>query len=226
MAMGPFALLVLATPFWGYQLSPPTMPSALLDPVVTTQLADAQLGYGGTAALDTEAEQRADAQNRMWMDWTRGMSAASLAALALTGIFGFVQFGDQYGFHSSYNETACAHGTGVFESCGTTPPYVHATAAGTTALLTTATLVLSSQVDFDRAARIDGDWRTYEVTRWVQFGLLVAQAIGGFLLANATRFGWADEARDFDTLQGFGVAHMALGAAALGMQLYNTVLLF
>lgn len=215
-------VLVLATPVFGLQLTPPAMPSGMLD--VVADYGDAQ---PSALAADLEREElQREAHDRDMRDWTRGFSLASLAALAVTGVLGFVQFGDEYGFHQGYGDTACAHGTAVFGSCGSETPYVHAIAAGTTALLSTTTLVLSTQVDFDRAARADGDWRTYEVTRWVQFGMLLVQALGGFLIANAVRFGWANEANDFGTLQGFATAHMVWGAATLGMQAYNTILLF
>ena len=221
--MNPLAIIALATPLWGFQLAPPAMPSGLLD-VVPADYGDA---HGVVAdGLTIEEEEHAEAQNRTMMDWTRGMSAASTAALALTGILGFVQFGDEYGFHAHYADTACAQGTPVLHTCGGETPWVHASAAGTTALLSTATLILSTQVDFDRAARMDSDWRIYEVTRWVQFGMLLVQALGGFLLANSVRFGWANEASDFGTLQGFATAHMIWGAATLGLQAANTILLF
>jgi hypothetical protein len=221
--MNPLAVIALATPLWGFQLAPPAVPSGVLD-VVPADYGGAHGTMGDV--FTTEEDARAEAHNRTMMDWTRDMSVASTVALAVTGVLGFVQFGDEYGFHGRYVDTACAQGTPALHTCGGETPWVHATAAGTTAVLSTTTLVLSSQVDFDRAARMDGDWRTYETTRWVQFGMLLLQALGGFLLANSVRFGWANEATDFNTLQGFAAAHMVLGAATLGMQLYNTILLF
>jgi hypothetical protein len=221
--MSPLAVLAFATPLFGFQLTPPAMPGG----IAATLPADYGDAHGGisTVVLDEDLAQR-EAHDRTMRDWTRGFSVASTVALAVTGVFGFVQFGDQYGFHAHYADTACAHGTAVFGSCGTDVPYVHMTAADVTAALSLTTLILSTQVDFDLASRADGDWRTYEVTRWVQFGMLLVQALGGFFLANAVRFGWASEAQDFNTLQGFATAHMVWGAATLGMQVANTILLF
>ena len=59
----------------------------------------------------------------------------------------------------------------------------------------------------------------------------VAPDPGGFdalLLtsANAVRFGWANPQHDFTTLEGFALGHMCLGAAILGLETFNSILLF
>ncbi len=81
-------------------------------------------------------------------------------------------------------------------------------------------------MDFARAARHDADWRIYEVTRWVGLAMFVVQGLGGFLIANSQRFGWADEQRDFGTLQDLATVHMAFGLATAGLEVYNTAIMF
>lgn len=224
-SMGPLVALALATPVWGFALTPPmlTAPSILPDQV-------AQLG--GMESIEAEVEarvleaQRAEAFDATVMDWTVGLQVATTAALAVTGTLGFIQFSDEYGFHERWTQTACATGEAVLDDCGEETPWEHALAAGTSALLLTGTIVASAMVNYDTAVLRDGDWRVYEVTRWIALGLTGLQALGGFLLANAVDFGWADPQEDFQTLQGFAGAHLALGVTALGANVLNSILLF
>ena len=205
------------TPIWGLALRPSASSPAI--DVVTAPAATSQLrpitGRDVAPAYDTSL-----------MEWTRAMSLASVVAFAGAGVFGAIQFADEYGFHGTRDETACATGDNVLDDCGAATPWPHLLAVGATAGLGLTTLVLSTQVDYDEAARLDADWRTYEVTRWIGLGMFVVQAAGGFLLANAIRWGWADEQRDFETLQALAGAHLGWGAATLGLEIYNTAILF
>lgn len=204
------------TPIWGFALHP-----AASSPAIDGATLSATSQVRRIAGRDV-----APAYDATMMEWTRAMSLASVVAFAGAGVFGAIQFADEYGFHGTPGETACATGDNVLDDCGAATPWPHLVAVGTTAGLGLATLVLSTQVDFDEAARIDGDWRIYEVTRWIGLGMFVVQAAGGFLLANAVRWGWADEQRDFETLQALAGAHLGWGAATLGLEVYNTAILF
>lgn len=213
--------LFLATSIWGFTLQPPASISTITAP----QLPQVRAGM---PALTLEDEHRAAevARNNTIMDWTRGMELAGTISLAVTAVFGAIQFGDEYGFHGDYSQTACANGDPVFDYCGRSTPVPHLTAAGVAAATGLTAFILSTQVNFDLAAAIDGDWRTFEVTRWVGLGMTVAQAILGFFVANSIRFGWLNEVNDFDTLQGLAAGHLALGVATLALETYNTILLF
>lgn len=217
--------LVSSTPIWGFALQPPAVvPSVVPDPraqVRTSVLVDDE----HVPTLDEE-QLRAERHNATMMDWTRAMSLSAVGTFAVTAVLGAIQFADEYGFHGSLAQTACATGEHVLDDCGRATPWPHLVAVGATAGLGLTTLVLSTQVDYERAARRDGDWRTYEVTRWIGLGMFAVQAVGGFLLANALRFGWADEQRDFETLQALAGAHLAWGAATIGLEAYNTAILF
>lgn len=217
--MLPLTALALATPIWGFSLhlNATPLPAAALAPVYATN-------EDGSVSLAEWTS--AESTNNTLMDWNRALSLATVGAMAVTGVLGFIQFGDEYGFHERRTDTACATGNDVLGGCGENVPWAHAALAGTSALLGVTTLIVSTQIDFERAARHDADWRIYETTRWVSFGLLVAQGLLGFFMSNAVRFGWADEDQDFMTLQGFAVGHMILGASALGMQAVNTALIF
>ena len=223
--MGPLVALALATPMWGLALTPPVLAAPSIGPAPIAQL-------GGMEDLEAEVErqvqeaQHAEAFAATVMDWTHGLQVATTVALAVTGTLGVIQFSDEYGFHERWTQTACATGNAVLDDCGDETPWEHALAAGTSALLLTSTIIASLMVDYDTAVLRDGDWRTYEVTRWIALGLTLLQATGGFLLANAVDFGWADEQEDFATLQAFAGAHMALGITALGANLVDSILLF
>jgi hypothetical protein len=223
--MNPLLVLALATPMWGFSLAPPTLASVDAAPLASIDAATlAQLRE--VRPLTTESDLAHVAHNNTMMDLTRGFQLAATAAMAVTGVLGFIQFGDEYGFHSRYEDTACATGNSVFDYCGRSTPWVHLTSALTTAGLGLTSFIMSTQVDFDLAGRIDGDWRTYEVTRWVGLGMFVVQALAGFLIANSVRFGWANEQGDFQTLQALAAGHMVWGAATLALETYNTILLF
>lgn len=221
--MNSIVALALSTPIWGFSLQPPMAEAPAILPAHAAQMS---VALDGELAHEAELDASAESRNATMMDWTRNVSLGTVAVFAVAGTLGFIQFADEYGFHGDPSQTACANGDAVFSDCGEATPWPHLLAVGATAGLGLTTFVLSTQVDYERAARRDADWRTYEVTRWVGLGMFAAQAAGGFLLANATRFGWADEQRDFDTLQALAGAHMAWGTATLGMEVYNTAIMF
>lgn len=209
---------IASTPIWGLALSPPIAATA----AVPLELA--HLRTIGRAEPDETVP--AVAYDTTMMEWTRAMSLASVVGFAGAAVLGAIQFADEYGFHDERAETACATGDNVLDDCGGATPWPHLLAVGATAGLGLTTLILSTQVDYEQAARRDGDWRTYEVTRWIGLGMFVVQAAGGFLLANSIRWGWADEQRDFETLQALAGAHLGWGAATMGLEIYNTAILF
>jgi hypothetical protein len=172
--------------------------------------------------MDLERDPHAETM----MDLARGFQLSATLAMAVTGALGIVQFADEYGLHADYSQTACATGEAVLDYCGGSTPTAHLVSALGTAGLGLTSFILSTQVDYDYASRRDGDWRTYETTRWLGVGMFVVQPLGGFILANSVRFGWADEQGDFDTLQALAGAHAVWGIATLGVETYNTALLF
>ncbi|AKF04480.1 hypothetical protein DB32_001629 [Sandaracinus amylolyticus] len=209
------AALLVATPIWGFALRPP---STLDLEVVGERVV--------VAATPSELAPPEDPLQPEKMQWTRGIVLSTALAMAVTLGIGAVQFADEYGFHDSYDDTRCAQGTAVLDNCGEDVPWQHAVAAGITAGGVIFATLKSFFIDFDGVARVDSDWRVYETTRWVVLGMVVAQAIAGVLVSNAVRFGWADPVDDFDTLQAFAIGHMALGAATLGVQIANSILVF
>jgi hypothetical protein len=218
--MHPLVALALSTPIWGLSLHAP-MALASVAPPPIAQVEDVE-----APVIPADAFAHGAAYDRTTMDLTRAFQLGATVAMAGTNVLGLIQFGDEYGFHRDLTDTACATHDAVLDDCGQATPVAHLVAAGGTAGLGVAAFVFSTQIDYDVASRFDGDWRTYEVTRWLGLGMNALQAVFGFFLANAIRFGWADPQRDFDVLQGFAIGHAALGIATLGVETYNTALLF
>ncbi len=218
------ATLALSTPVWGFALQPPSLavPSLLpetLAQVESVEAADAE-------RPPTVSDRWLESHTTAMVNWTRALQLSATAATAAAGGVGFIQFGDEYGFNGSYEQTACANGTGVFNFCGEETPWAHALAAGTAASLLISAYAVSHAVPGDIAARRDGDWRTFETLRNVGLALALLQGVAGFFLANSTRFGWLDAQEDFDTMQALALGHMGLGLGVLGVSVANTILIF
>ena len=209
--------LLLATPLFGLSLRAPDV-----SPVLAPETFAAE---SASRTLDEEAV-RADADTRTIMEWTRALHLGATVTLGGAVVVGGIQFGDEYGFHGGRAETACANNSAVLNDCGGETPWPHALLGGTAAVLGISALLASTQVDFDRASRIDSDWRIYEVTRWATLGLFLLQGAIGFIGANAVDFGWAHPDRHFTTLQSLATAHLVLGGALTVLEAVNTALLF
>ncbi|WP_157068791.1 hypothetical protein [Sandaracinus amylolyticus] len=226
--------LALSTPIWGFSLQPPVLGAPVVVPDVASQVRTVVVEegyYDDDYGIDTAAEASAEARNLALMDWTRALNVTTTIAMAVTGAFGIIQFYDEYHFESEYSATPCgmgAQGDPVFDYCGDSTPVPHLIGAGVSAGALISTFIVSTQIDFDRAARRDGDWRTYETTRWIALALGILQAGAGAFLANIDRTDVLnyEDPDDFDIMQGFAVAHAALGVANVGMNLANSILLF
>src|ERR1044072_8339192 len=127
-----FATLLLASPMWHFSLSPPTLAVPHLVPYTVAQLAP---GAPEPAAISDAELTRQLRQRRDIALVHRAFGISTLIAMAATAVLGFIQFGDEYGFHGTRAETACSQGTAVMQDfCGPGTPWPHAVAAGTTAV--------------------------------------------------------------------------------------------
>lgn len=222
--MGTLAAIVLATPIWGLALQPPTLAAPRILPAQVAQMQSA--AEDGSVLVRLDDPSVVPAAVTPEMNWTRYLSLATMAGFATTITLGAIQFADEYGFNARYSQTACANGDAVLDHCGEGTPWAHLLAGLSTATLGIGTLIASTQVDYDHAERADGDWRVYEVTRWIGLVTVGIQALGGFLIANAVRFGWADEQRDFATLQALAGVHMGWGVLTAAVEGFSTALMF
>jgi hypothetical protein len=208
-----FATLLLASPVWHLSLQPPTLGVPQLVPDLAMQLAP------GAPDPETLDDEEVAAQLRQRRDIAlvhRAFGIATLVAMATTAVLGFIQFGDEYGFHGTRTETACVQGTAVMQDfCGSTPPWPHAIAAGTTAVLYFTTLGLAlSMPDPLHVESGSSGWservRIHDALHWVHLSGIIVQALLGAFLANATAFGLNLD-HDFTTMQALAGVHMAVG---------------
>jgi hypothetical protein len=224
----------IATPVWGFALEAPILAGPVLLP---QQLAQVEIetpppelyvpeDYSGLEGVPETRLSEAERHTVTMMDWTRGLTVATSAAMLVTAVLGAIQFSDEYGFHDEWIDTPCARGDTIFGWCGSETPWAHAIGAVTSAGLLISAFVVSTQIDYEIATRRDGDYRTYQTTRWIALGMGALQALAGFLLANSVRWDWLDERQDFDTLQGLAIGHMLFGLATFGMNTANAILLF
>lgn len=215
--MPTLAALVLATPIFGFSLTPPVLPTPGLVPDVVAQLAP------GAPDPETLGDAEVAAQLRQRRDIAmvhRAFGVATWLAMATTAVLGFIQFGDEYGFHGSRPETACGQQTAVLQEFCDGTPWPHAVAGITTAVLYFTTFGLSfampDPLDIEHQ---DSAWagrvRAHRMLRWVHLGGMILQMLVGVVIANPSTFG-IDRDADFDTLQGLAGLHMGIGIATFG----------
>lgn len=215
--MPTLAALALATPLFGFSLQAPVLASPELHPDVVAQLAP---GAPDPAALDDDELARQLRQRQEIALVHRVFGVATWVSMAATAVLGFIQFGDEYGFHGARSETACAQGTAILQEFCEGTPWPHAIAGFTTAALyfTTATLsfLMPDPLDLEHQ---DSAWaervRIHEALRWVHLSGVVIQALLGIFIANHDAFGLEADG-DFDTLQALSVVHMGVGVVTFG----------
>jgi hypothetical protein len=207
-----FTMLLLASPLWHVSL-PPTLATPHLVPYTVAQLAP---GAPEQSEISDAEVARQLQQRRDIALVHRVFGISTWIAMATTAVLGFIQFGDEYGFHGTRAETACAHGTAVMQDfCGPGTPWPHAVAAGTTAVLYFTTLGLSfAMPDPLDVNHQQSGWaervRIHDALHWVHLAGIVVQALLGAFIANATSFG-VNYDHDFATLQALSGVHMGVG---------------
>ncbi len=137
----------------------------------------------------------------------RAFGIATWASMAVTAVLGWIQFADEYGFHSNENETACANGNAVMQDFCTGVPWPHAIAGGTTAALyfTTAGLSLAMPAPLEPSA----DLEIHKTLRWIHLATMIATAVFGAVTANIET--------DFGTRQALAIVHQGLAVTTFGL---------
>lgn len=137
----------------------------------------------------------------------RVFGVATWLSMAVTAVFGWIQFADEYGFHGSASETACANQTAVFNDFCTGVPWVHAISGFTTAALyfTTAGLSLAMPAPLETSEKLE----IHKTLRWFHLATMVATAVFGVVTANVDA--------DFETRQALSLVHQGLGVTTFGL---------
>ncbi|HEY8430268.1 MAG TPA: hypothetical protein VIL20_17930 [Sandaracinaceae bacterium] len=137
----------------------------------------------------------------------RAFGVATWASMAITAVLGWIQFADEYGFHGSEAETACANNTAVFQDFCTGVPWAHAIAGFTTAALyfTTAGLSLAMPAPLEPSADVE----LHKTLRWFHLATMLATAAFGIVTANVDA--------DFGTRQALALVHQGLAVTTFGL---------
>ena len=137
----------------------------------------------------------------------RAFGVATWLSMAVTAVFGWIQFADEYGFHDDQADTACANQTAVFQDFCTGVPWVHAIAGFTTAALyfTTAGLSLAMPAPLEASEDVE----IHKTLRWFHLATMLATAVFGVVTANVEA--------DFQTRQALSLVHQGLGVTTFGL---------
>jgi len=223
----------LSTPLWGFALQAPVAaPLASLPETPLSLEVNVDGALAPPLAMALEVSDPVSRRQSL-TDASLGLQLAT-AVVTLTGsILASAHYGDNYGGHDVYSQTACARQSGAAmpDLCaGEAPwPQLLAESLGSSLSLTTtlvsAFVPQTESVSSADAARQDR-FRLFETTRWVGLGMHIVQLLGGILITNAVGFGWADQVKDFDALNGLHAAHVAFSYATTAVDTMNAILLF
>ncbi len=251
--MTSLAALALATPIFGFALTPPSgaAPMPFGPPPATAEQApmngsvltlptfhqsepddDAGGDEGDEAESGPPASSGSDlaAQLRQRQDVAtihRAFGIATWGSMLVTSVLGFIQYYNLYGFFSAREDTPCVTGSAVFgqDQCWGTP-WPHRISWITTTALYSATFMMSFVMpDPLDAASSNPDLELHKILRWMHLGGMVAQLFLGLALSN-NWFG-IDRANDFGAQQALASVHQLLGWTTTGlMTAAGAVLLF
>ena len=220
--MSSLAALMLATPVFGFALTPPVYAAPSLSHTTTMQIAEASEPTQDAVEEATDEQlARRLATRRAMAEWMTGLGIASLGALVTTHVLGAVHFHDHFGFSGSYQDTPCSRGVAVMqEYCeGTFWPYTIASASSAALYVSTAMLgwfmpdpLAASEQPNARGERI----RAHRAMRWVTSGLLIANALLGAFISLSDEWFGMDPRNDFEALQALSATRLGLGIASIG----------
>jgi hypothetical protein len=238
--MGTFAALVLATPIFGFALSPPTLaaaPASLLPS--SSQLASTTLQAEDEASVSPSNVQlppepvvggpgspgyvEALRKRARIAKIHRTLGIATWATMAVAVIAGTIQYRNLYGkpFVTSREDTPCVQGDAWInqKQCSGTP-WFHAITGFATAGLYFTTLGLAAAMpDPDHASQGNSKYaktvRTHKALRWVHLAGMVTQIVLGVLIANP-RLGLDDRANHYAATKAVAGLHLASGYITLG----------
>lgn len=213
-----FAALLLATPIFGFALTPPT--AQALDLVDVPALVDVGVVEASAEPTPRDEHQAALERRDSLRVWHIVSGNATWFATTLTTVLGILTYRDRYG-GGEEGETPCARGDTILRQRHCTgTPLPHAIGAGLLTLSFAATFSLGLAMP-DPLATADSDTghgrrlRRHKALRWVLLGLVVAQSLLGAISANVVD--------GFDARRNTATAHLALGLATWGTMLATGV---
>lgn len=240
------SLFVLATPLFGFTLTPPA-PSALSLPVLA-QLDETVEAPAETAAVEAEPaaaepapsapalslEQGPETQSRDSTDLTtvaaqlrqrqemgtihRAFGIATWASMLVTVGLGFIQYYNLYGFFGSRDDNPCVNGNAIFgqDQCYGAP-WPHRIASLTTTALYATTFALSFAMPDPLGASEGEAGADLELHKTLRW-VHLGGMIAQVLLGFMVGQNWfgLDRANNFGELQAIATVHQLVGLATFG----------
>ena len=221
--MGTLTALVLATPIFGFALTPPSVGAISPSIAPAAQLA-VQAEVAETAPPVDQAVYLKQLRKRAKMAKVhRTMGITTWGMMTVAVIAGTIQYRNLYGvpFTTKLEDTPCVKGNGFArqEACYGTPWFHAITGFATGAFYFTTLGLAVFMPDPDDAAKGDSKYaktlRTHKLLRWVHLAAMLSQMVIGTIIANPGISG-LDRANDYDTLKMLSGVHLVSGYIALG----------
>jgi len=237
--MSTLAVLALATPLFGFALTPPTAapaPNTWVSPTPLAQTDDdstpeddadgevptpEETAEAGAADMQDYASQMR--QRAELMPVHRAFGIATWISMLATVTLGTIQYVNLYGFFGGAEDTPCVRGGAVFgdDQCYG-PAWPHRISAITTSALYAATFTLSFMMpDPDHLDQGDSDYARnlslHKTLRWAHLAGMAAQIVMGLFSANAREWFGLDRANNFAELQALATAHQVVGLTTFGL---------
>ena len=231
--MGTFAVLMLATPVFGFSLS--LDPG--LQPASVAQTVQVHAALQEPLALATEeivkkpltAAELIQKRERLGKIH-KYLGIATWGAMTVTLVTGYIQYHNKYGFFAGQGDNPCVKGKAIFgqKQCRGQPVF-HLTTSALTGALYFSTFALSFTMPdplkvSEGNSRLAKRLRLHKTLRWVHFAGMLAQIGLGAITANSERFG-LDRANDYKALRALSTVHLATGILTYGALTWSGALM-
>jgi hypothetical protein len=222
--MGSLAVLLLATPIYGFALQAPMVHPALdVSAAAAAQTqSDASpppVGGDDTGPGGDQDEYVQDMKRRNDLaDTHRILGISTWVAMTATVVLGTIAYHNLYGFFDDQGANPCVTGDAIGGDCDNMRA-AHAISAGLTTVLYASTFTFALLMpDPDDLSAGNGEFastlRLHKLLRWVHFGGMLAQALIGIVIANDLL--GLDRANDYGALQTLATVHLASGLVTYG----------
>lgn len=221
--------LLLATPIFGFALTPPAPlaapPATLVAQVADMSADEAEESVVEEAAADTTAEApalsddeyRAQVRERARLSKLhRALGLASWGATLVSVVAGVVQYRNLYGGFADQGSNPCVEGTAWLgqDQCSGTPWFHLLPSVAAGALYWTTFAYSLIMPDPDNASEGNSQYaknvRMHKLLRWIHVGGMAMQTVVGAFIANPHLIGM-DRANDYGTLQALSTVHLGVG---------------
>jgi hypothetical protein len=221
--MGTLTALLLATPIFGFALTPPSIGAISPSIAPAVQLA-VQAEIAETAPPVDQAVYLKQLRKRAKMAKVhRTMGIATWALTGVAVIAGTMQYRNLYGvpFSTALEDTPCVQGNAFprQEACYGTPWFHAITGFAAGGFYFTTLGLAVFMPDPDDAAKGNSKYaktlRTHKLLRWVHLAGMLSQMVIGTIITNPGISG-LDRANDYDTLKKLAGLHLVTGYITLG----------